>query len=48
MRGVCQAKYDLEAKYGPEFRDVLGLPQEAYEETREGIRDVEAMRRSSN
>lgn len=48
VRGVCQAKYDLEAKYGPEFRDVLGLPQEAYEETREGIRDVEAMRRSSN
>jgi len=48
VRGVCQAKYDLEAKYGPEFRDMLGLPQEAYKETREGIRDVESMRRSSN
>lgn len=43
-KGAQQACGDLTRKYGPEFRSLLNLPQDAYRPTEESIKQVEAMR----
>lgn len=48
LKGLRQARTDLQAKHGPDFRKLLGLPQEAYKAARRNIQNVEALRRSHN
>jgi len=46
QKGLKQGKTDLRAKYGPDFRKLLGLPDTAFLEFKQHIKNVESMRRS--
>jgi GT2 family glycosyltransferase len=43
-KGAQQACEDLTRKYGPDFREVLGLPVTAYKTSEQDIKNVEIMR----
>ena len=45
-KGAQQACEDLTRKYGPEFRQLLELPQDAYRPTEKSIKNVEILRNS--